>query len=62
MRGVLSSTYRSRGDVGPVAEPGGGSPGGGSTPPGRTALRTAVAGKIHTDGATVAVTLLLDRS
>lgn len=48
---VLSSTYRSRGDVEPVVEPGDGYPGGGPTPLGPTALRTAMAGVTRTDRA-----------
>jgi len=59
---VLSSTYRSRGEVEPVGEPGDGHPGGGPTLLGRTVLRTAMAGVIRTDGATVAATLQHERS
>jgi hypothetical protein len=59
---VLSPTYRSRGDVEPVAEPGDGHPGGDLSRLERTALRTAMAGGTRTDGATVAATQLPERS
>jgi hypothetical protein len=59
---VLSSTYGSGGVVEPVGEPGDGHPDGGPTPLGRPVLRTAMAGVIRANGATVAATLQHDRS
>jgi hypothetical protein len=63
--GVLSSTYGSREaetSIEPVVEPGGGNLRRRPGPLARAALRTAVAGAIRTDGATVTATLPLDRS